>query len=73
MCIRDSATEVGQHEGLYQAYRQIADGSEYARLDAAQRKVIDNALRDRLWERWKNTRYAYAVSYTHLEVYKRQV
>ncbi len=40
------ATEVGQHEGLYQAYRQIADGSEYARLDAAQRKVIDNALRD---------------------------
>lgn len=40
------ATEVGQHEGLYQAYRQIAEGSEYARLDPAQRKVIDNALRD---------------------------
>ncbi|MBL8258426.1 MAG: oligopeptidase A [Candidatus Competibacteraceae bacterium] len=40
------ATEVGQHEGLYRAYRQIADGPEYGRLDRAQRKVIDNALRD---------------------------
>ncbi|MEZ5580855.1 MAG: oligopeptidase A [Candidatus Competibacteraceae bacterium] len=39
-------TELGQHEGLYQAYRQIADGPEYPRLDPAQRKVIDNALRD---------------------------
>ncbi|MGB5063319.1 MAG: oligopeptidase A [Candidatus Competibacter sp.] len=39
-------TELGQHEGLYRAYRQIADGSEYARLDPAQHKVIDNALRD---------------------------
>ncbi|HRD66431.1 MAG TPA: oligopeptidase A [Candidatus Competibacter sp.] len=40
------ATELGQHEGLYRAYRQIAEGSEYARLDPAQRKVIDDALRD---------------------------
>ena len=40
------STELGQHEGLYRAYRQIADGAEYARLDPAQRKVIDNALRD---------------------------
>ncbi len=39
-------TELGQHEGLYRAYRQIADGSEYSQLDPAQRKVIDNALRD---------------------------
>ena len=39
-------TELGQHEGLYRAYRQIADGPEYPRLDPAQRKVIDNALRD---------------------------
>ena len=37
---------LGQHEGLYRAYRQIAEGPEYARLDPAQRKVIDNALRD---------------------------
>ncbi len=39
-------SELGQHAGLYRAYRQIADGSEYARLDPAQRKVIDDALRD---------------------------
>jgi len=39
-------TELGQHEGLYSAYRQIAGGDEYARLNTAQRKVIDNALRD---------------------------
>ena len=39
-------TELGQHEGLYRAYRQIADGSEYSQLDSVQRKVIDNALRD---------------------------
>jgi oligopeptidase A len=39
-------SELGQHEGLYRAYRQIAEGPEYARLDPAQRKVIDDALRD---------------------------
>ncbi len=39
-------TEMGQHEGLYRAYRHIADGEEYARLSPAQRKVIDNTLRD---------------------------
>ncbi len=39
-------TELGQHQGLYQAYQHIANGPEYARLDAAQRKVIDDALRD---------------------------
>jgi oligopeptidase A len=40
------STELGQHQGLYRAYRQIADGAEYVRLDPAQRKVIDDALRD---------------------------
>ncbi len=40
------ATEIGQHEPLYRAYRRIAEGPEYGRLDRAQRKVIDNALRD---------------------------
>jgi oligopeptidase A len=39
-------TEMGQHEDLYRAFRQIADGPEYERLDTAQKKVIDNALRD---------------------------
>ena len=40
------ATEMGQHAGLYRAYRQLAEGGEYQALDTAQRKIIDNALRD---------------------------
>ena len=39
-------TELGQNERLYQAFQSIADGDEYARLDTAQRKIVDNALRD---------------------------
>ena len=44
--LSEYGTEMGQHEGLYRAYRQIADGDEYQRLDTAQKKVIDNTLRD---------------------------
>ena len=44
--LSDYATEMGQNERLFQAFRQIADSEEYAQLDTAQRKVIDNALRD---------------------------
>ncbi len=44
--LSEYGTEMGQHEGLYKAYRQIADGEEYTQLDMAQKKVIDNALRD---------------------------
>ena len=39
-------TELGQHRGLYAAWQQIADGDEYQRLDATQRKAVDDALRD---------------------------
>ncbi len=44
--LSEYAAERGQNERLYRAYSQIAEGPEYRRLDAAQRKVIDNALRD---------------------------
>jgi oligopeptidase A len=44
--LSEYGTELGQHEGLHRAFRQIADGDEYQRLDSAQRKIIDNALRD---------------------------
>ena len=44
--LSDYATEMGQHEGLYQAFKQIADGADYALLDTAQKKIIDNAMRD---------------------------
>ncbi|MBN7798490.1 oligopeptidase A [Parahaliea mediterranea] len=44
--LSEYSTWMGQHPALYGAYRQIADGAEYARLDGARRKAIDNALRD---------------------------
>lgn len=44
--LSDYATEFGQNAELYQAYQSIAAGAGYARLDGAQKKVIDNALRD---------------------------
>jgi oligopeptidase A len=44
--LSEYATEVGQNEDLYRAYKSLADGPEFASLDTAQRKIIDNALRD---------------------------
>ncbi len=43
--ISEYQTELGQNETLYAAYQQIAR-HEGNRLDASQRKLIDNALRD---------------------------
>ena len=40
------ATEMGQNRALFDAWRALADGPEYEHLDAARRKVVDNALRD---------------------------
>ena len=40
------ATEMGQNERLYQAYQQIADSSDFAKLSTAQQKIISNSLRD---------------------------
>jgi len=39
-------TELGQNEDLYKAYNALANSSAYDELDVAQKKVIDNALRD---------------------------
>lgn len=44
--LSEYGTWVGQHEGLYQAYKSLRDSQEYEQLDEAQRKVIDNTLRD---------------------------
>jgi len=44
--LSDYHTELGQHEGLYRAYRQVKDDGEYDRLGIAERRIIDNALRD---------------------------
>ena len=39
------STEMGQHEGLFKAYKSIEASDAYAQLDTAQKKVIQNALR----------------------------
>lgn len=39
-------TELGQNRYLYQAYRAIAEGPENAALDPAQRKILQDALRE---------------------------
>ncbi|MCW2476717.1 oligopeptidase A [Candidatus Symbiopectobacterium sp. NZEC151] len=44
--LSDYSTWVGQHTGLYQAYRDLKEGPHYATLNVAQKKEVDNALRD---------------------------
>ena len=44
--LSEYATEVGQNEALYTAYRGLRESPGYAHLDQAQKKIIDNALRD---------------------------
>ncbi len=44
--LADYQTELGHNQKLYQAIQSIANHLEYQRLNAAQRKVIDNYLRD---------------------------
>ena len=44
--LSEYGTFVGQHLGLFNAYQQIAQSDDFATLSTAQRKVIDNALRD---------------------------
>ncbi len=44
--LSEFGTWVGQNKALFEAYKQIAEGEEYQTLDEAQRKVIDNAMRD---------------------------
>ncbi|WNC68517.1 oligopeptidase A [Thalassotalea nanhaiensis] len=44
--LSEYGTWVGQHKGLFNAYQQLANSDEFATLNAAQQKVISNALRD---------------------------
>ena len=39
-------TEMGQNEDLFKAYKALAESKHYQELDLAQKKVIDNAVRD---------------------------
>ena len=44
--LSEYGTFVGQHKPLYTAYQQLASSEHYSTLNVAQKKVIDNTLRD---------------------------
>lgn len=44
--LTEYGTEIGQHEGLYQAYNTIAASTGFSSLSQAQQQSITNALRD---------------------------
>ncbi|HYE35082.1 oligopeptidase A [Methylocaldum sp.] len=44
--LSEYATEIGQNEDLYAAYRSLAESAGATGLDIAQKKVLENALRD---------------------------
>ena len=44
--LSEYSTEMGQNVELYKAYQSIKDSAEFAMLDEAQQKIIENALRD---------------------------
>ncbi|GGB45754.1 oligopeptidase A [Shewanella inventionis] len=44
--LSDYGTYVGQHQGLYEAYKSIHQSAEFAELTQAQKKVIEQSLLD---------------------------
>jgi len=44
--LTEYSTWVGQHKGLYQAYKTLAESAEFKSFNTTQKKVINNALRD---------------------------
>ncbi|MGY4676947.1 oligopeptidase A [Pasteurella sp. P03HT] len=44
--LSEYSTWVGQHAGLYHAYQQLKNNPEFDTYDVAQKKAIENALRD---------------------------
>ncbi|MDQ4147910.1 MAG: oligopeptidase A [Pseudomonadota bacterium] len=44
--LSEYGTELGQNERLFHAYQSIRNSDTFARLDVAQRKTIEDALRD---------------------------
>ncbi len=44
--LSEYSTEMGQNEDLFQAYKQVAESEKHHELDEAQKKIIENALRD---------------------------
>ncbi|WP_159566796.1 oligopeptidase A [Budvicia diplopodorum] len=44
--LSEFGTWVGQHEGLYNAYRNLKQGDAFKRLTKPQQKAVENSLRD---------------------------
>lgn len=44
--LSEYGTEMGQNEALYQAFRALRESPDFEQLDQAQRRIIDNELRD---------------------------
>lgn len=44
--LSEFSTWMGQHTGLYQAYKSLKNSAEFDTLNQAQRKSIENTLRD---------------------------
>ena len=44
--LAEYGTWVGQHQGLYNAYLQLKNSAEFANYSQAQKKAIENSLRD---------------------------
>ncbi|MGP1721031.1 oligopeptidase A [Shewanella frigidimarina] len=44
--LSDYGTYVGQHQGLYEAYKSIHESADFAQLTQAQKMVIEQSLRD---------------------------
>ena len=44
--LSEYGTFVGQHAGLFAAYKQLSESDAFKKLNTAQQKVINNALRD---------------------------
>ncbi|CAB0151742.1 Oligopeptidase A [Pseudidiomarina piscicola] len=44
--LSEYGTFVGQHEGLFKAFKALRHSDDYSQLSEAQRKVIDDTLRD---------------------------
>lgn len=44
--LSEYSTYLGQHEGLYTLYKALQESADYASFTTAQRKVVDNAVRD---------------------------
>ncbi|MEN8669977.1 MAG: oligopeptidase A, partial [Ketobacter sp.] len=44
--LSEYSTRLGQHKGLYEAYKALKDSPQFENYTVAQKKVIDNALRD---------------------------